>query len=307
MIPINTFSDSYDEALKYEAKGDYSNFHNLIFQYFDKNINDINQDEIIYKLNYSATLFPTIDESLNLLLKYVKYNKYRNTRSVLYKKIAEIYELSGQIYNAGTYYEKAAYTIKDEIDYNSLLNSIDMLLELGYFDVAIKKLNEIKYSKIDKDLKDKYFSLLSRCYFYKGNLKQAEVYLLKIQNKDSYYFYLLNIFEINENDTLNKSSLESYILKNPYSRLKNPNEYIGVNSQINRDSKASSNIIIEEELTIGVFQQKKDASGIINILEQMNLTWYFDLIETKYKLLVFTTNKIKTSNELKKLGLIIKD
>jgi len=298
------FSDSYDEALKYEALGDYDSFDVEIRRYFEENINDINQDSIIEQLLYSATLFNSLDQTLNFLTTYVKFMENKESRFRIYKKIAQIYELTGQIQSAGIYYEKAAYISPGYIDLSSLLNSIDMLILLGYHSESLSKLLDLEKS-IPSELNNRYNSMLSHLYRLTGEIELAKYYLLKVDK--SYFNYDFLKYELFNNPIPDSNSLNYLVSKNSYMLLKDPNSYIGIDSELRQIPHLPNKESSDFEINVGQFQNKLEAAGIINIVEQMKLDWFFDKVGNVFDLYIFTKNRDKTIEELKQIGLYIKE
>lgn len=306
LIPITLFADLYDEAMKYEAKGDYYHFKDNLNRYFYENINDVNQDGIIEKLIYSSTLFSSIDETLDFLNFYVKYMENRESRFRIYKKIGEVYELSGNRLDAGLFYEKAAYVTPDFIDYNSLLNSIDMLIELGNLELSLNKLKETQTS-INSDNSNRFYSMLCRVYYLLGDFVNSEISLNKIDpDYNSYRFLSYELLSLNLYDSEDKSVNKS-IIENG-NKLISPNDYISIKPEITDKSKIDFIASNEFEIFLGTYYYKSDAAGLINILEQMNLAWYFDDTSDKeVNLYCFTDTPETTISSLKKLGINVKE
>ncbi len=91
-------------------------------------------------------------------------------------------------------------------------------------------------------------------------------------------------------------------------KLKNPTDYIGFNSELKDIPYVHEKSKIEYEIFLGTYKNKLDAAGLINIVEQMKLTWFFDEnAEGKWNLYIFSEDKISTINNLNKLGLKIED
>lgn len=303
-LPFYLYADLYNEGLKYEARGDYSSAADLFKRYFDKNINDINQDSVIEKLIYSSTLMPTVDEALDNLLFYVKYMENPNSRFRIYSKIAEIYELVGRIHDAGVYYEKAAYTIDDYVDYNSLFNSIEMLVELGHYEFSIKKLREAENDIREIKHKNRLNLLLGRLYNLVGRSSKSVEYLNRVladDNKTNYYRFELGI--IDKTEFTDKKTFEYIIMNYPYMKLRTPADYIGKVSELNIIPEIINDNDNEKEIYIGQFTEKKDAAGIINIVNQMNFPWFFDNIGDGFRLYIFSKNEKKDIRDLKSVGI----
>lgn len=306
LIPFSLFADLYDDAMKFEAKGNMLSYTKKLNDYFKKNINNVNQDGIIEKLLYSSTLFLTLDETVNFLKYYVKFMENSQSRFRIYTKIAELYELKGNIHDAGIYYEKAAYVIHDYIDYNSLLNSIDMLIELGYFDLSINKILEIE-PNIDVSYLNRLNSILCRLYKLKGMNQMSKKYLLKI-DRDYYIYNYLKYELFFENSYTTDNTLNSKIINNSSLKLRNPTDYIGLNSELKYIPNIPDKSKLEYEIFVGTYKHKLDAAGLINIVEQMKLTWFFDNTNgSSWNLYIFSENKIDTIDKLNKLGLNIED
>lgn len=306
LFPISLHADLYDDAMKYEAKGDALSYTRTLNKYFTKNINNVNQDSIIEKLFYSSTLLYSLNETLGFLKFYVKYMENKQSRFRIYKKIAEIYELTGKIQDAGKYYEKAAYVSRNYIDYNSLLNSIDMLIELGFFELSISKLLEVEID-IDSDFYNRVYSMLCRLYKLKGIDNKAKIYLLKI-DRDYYSYNYLKYKLFFQNTYTNDKTLNSKVISNSFLLLKNPTDYIGLESELRNIPYVPEKSKIEYEIFLGTFQNKLDAAGLVNIVEQMKLTWFFDRTENDHwDLYIFSEDKNDTIKKLNRLGLEIED
>ncbi len=304
LVPLCLFADLYDDAMKYEAKGNKISYKKTLNEYFKKNINNVSQDSIIEKLLYSSTLLLSLNETIDFLKFYVKYMKNSQSRFRIYSKIAEIYELTGKIQNAGIYYEKAAYVSSDYIDYKTLLNSIDMLIELGFFELSITKLIEIE-NKIDSEFNNRLYSMLCRLYNLKGLDDIAKDYFLKIDT--NYFIYNYLKYELFfQNSYISDKTLNSKIIKNNSLKLKNPTDYIGLNSELKNIPYVPAKSKVEYEIFLGTFQNKIDAAGLVNIVEQMKLTWFFDKTDNdNWSLYIFSEDKVGTINKLNSLGLKI--
>lgn len=304
LVPGIIFADLYDEAMKLEAKGYYDQSINKFREYFDKNLNDDNQHGIIEKLIYSSTLFPEIRDSLLYLEHYVKYMVNDNSRYRIYKKIGEIYELTGDNINAGKFYEKAAFTVKDYLDYNMLLDSLDILIEVGYYKTALDKLEKLKKTKIDSSLHDRLYYSLSRAYYLKGDLPLSNKILENINNKDSRYWFHLSLYNgYSKGISKYPKSIEYLILNKPEFKLRSPSDYFGRSPDFNILTRLEDNNKNEQEICLGSFDNSKDAAGIVNVLDQLNIDWFFDTKEDGETLYIFTENRVETMNKLDKLGI----
>jgi len=295
-------ADTYDDALKLEAKGDIINATQKLYEYFDENINNPNQDSVIEKLLYSSTLFDTLDETIIFLNKYVKYNENPESRYRIYIKLAELYELSGEIKLAGQYYELAAYTINGFIDFKLLVNSVDLLIELGYLDIAEKKLIDLDNKNIG--LKDEIYALLSRIYYLLDNKIKALYYFSLVNSSYRPYNFLkyeLGLFNID--NFPQKEKLNYMIINSPYKKLRNPADFINRKMDLYDINEIKFPENNETEIFLGSFAEKKDASGIINILEQMNIKWFFDNDNGIFKLFLFTNEPNKIADDFKRVGI----
>lgn len=307
LIPLILYADTYNEALKYDAKGDSEKASELFHDYFDNNINDVNQDGIIEKLLYSSTLLPTIDDSMEYMLHYVKYMKTPTSRFRIYNKLAEIYELTGNIYDAGVFYEKAAYTMDDYVDFNSLLNSIEMLVELGFHELSINKLKEILTESEETTIKDRCNLLLSRIYKIMDKNSNAIGYILNVKSETgAREFYKHELGISNNLGSMSSDNFEKIIVYSPYQKLKTPTDYIGIDSELKIIPKGKHFENREEEILIGTYSDKKDAAGIINLANQLNLPWFFDNTNDGYTLYLFSEDKIDTIDKLRKLGIEVR-
>lgn len=303
LIHAFIFADSYDEAIKEESKGNYTQANIYFREYFDKNINDENQDSIIEKLIYSSTLYQTIDESLLYLLDYVKYMKNKESRYRIYLKISEIYELRGDLLNAGIFYEKAAYTNPDFIDYNSLINSLEILLELGFYEKVEEKCVIIMDKKdLNDSVLDRLNLIISISLFYQNKKVESVKYLKKIKNYVTglnYWKYIIT----GEAKNIEDGNLETYVINKNYLKLRSPNDYIFNESYINSGSNVGKYSSDEVEIFVGSYTNKADLESLLNIISQMNLKWYIDKINTTYHLYIFTDNEEKIILDFNKLGI----
>lgn len=309
LLSFGINADTYNEALKYDAKGESEIAIKLFNSYFDLNINDINQDGIIEKLLYCSTLLPTIDQSMEYLIHYVKFMKSSNSRFRIYNKIAQIYELTGQIYNAGIYYEKAAYTVDDYIDYFSLLNSVEMLVELGYYYEAITKIENILIITYNdnRELTDKCILLLTRIYKVLGNDLKASDTLSTVENITSKTeYYKLELDMPNKLGTFSSDNFEKIIVYSPNQKLKTPSDFVGIDSMLKIIPNIKDGLENEYEIFIGKYDKKIDAAGIVNIANQMNLPWFFDENDSQFYLYIFSQHREESIEELNKLGIKVK-
>lgn len=304
LFSFNLYADTYNDALKYNAQGDFVSALKLFHDYFDNNINDVNQDGVIEKLLYSSTLFSSIEESMEYMLYYVKYMKSPTSRFRIYNKIAEIYELTGNLYNAGVFYEKAAYTMENYIDLNSLLNSIEMLVELGFHKISINKLKDILSNSEEIKIKDRCNLLLCRIYIIENNKESAIKHILNVKSDSSrkeFYKYKLGINNLL--GSMSSDNFEKIIVYSPYKKLKSPTDFIGVESVLKQIPNVKDYENIEEEIFIGTYNDKKDAAGIINLANQLDLPWFFDENSDGYTLYLFSKEKKQTISKLQKLGI----
>ncbi len=308
LFPFLLFADLYDEAMRYEARGEYELFTKNLTQYFNENINNDNQEDIINKLLYSSTLLESSDKTIGFLLKHVRYQSKSESRQILYIKVANLYELLGNIYDAGIYYEKAAYVNKKSINYLILFNSIEMLLELGYLELCLNKISNISINELEEGLElDSYYLLLSRIYYMLQDIEKAKSIIKLVQMKDSRYYFLANILGILTPTDLNHlKSLDLLVIKDGNYKMRNPSDFIGVSSEIT-DLNISTTKNSEIEICLGVYRNKSDAAGIINILEQIPLSWFFDYENSEYTLYIFTANRKKTEKKLQEFGIGVKD
>ena len=305
-INITLFADQYDDALKFEAIGDIEKFSNSVNNYFKANINNKNQDNIVDKLLYSSTLFSSISESIEFLEYYVKYIENRNSRFTVYRKIAEIYELSGRIRKAGIYYEKAAFIDLERVHLPSLLDCVEMLIEIGDYEASLK-ITKKYYNLLNSEYKNRTNSILCRTYFLIDDVEKALFHLNRIDLNYRLYTYLF--FEVKKEFKFeSKKGINSIIADNPYLKLRTPSDYTYRTSSIKNISAKKTGKINKEEILVNKYTNKNDASGTINILEQLKLEWYLDKTDINcYYLYIFSEDKFKTITQLNKLGIIIKE
>lgn len=297
------FSVEYDDILKMEAKGDYTEAINLYKIYFEENLNDVNQDSIIEKLLHCSTLYDNLKDTLQHLIHYVKYMKNPHSRFIIYKRIGEIYEISGNIYMAGVYYEKAAYINDEYMDYDLFFDSIEVLIELGYLNLSLKKIDSL--DETDSYNINRYNIIKARLYKLLGDRENA---LKHFYNIDKFYykwdFYAL---DLDTGTKTEKESLDSLIFTYPYLRARTPTDYFNRESVVGKYTKLPPYPNKEVELFIGKYSRETDYAGIINFLEQLNVPWYLDKRDIYWYLYAFTLNLQETKSQLKKAGIDIGD
>lgn len=302
-LHLYSYSIEYDEILKLEAKGLYSEAIELYDRYFEENLNDINQDSIIEKLIHSSTLYRNIDETQNHLLHYVKYMKNPHSRFIIYRRIGEIYELSGNIYKAGIYYEKAAYVNEEYVDFDLFFDSIELLIELGYLNLSLEKINSIETNE-DFD-KNRYHIIKARIYELLGERESTLTHFYNIDR--TYYKWSFYAMDLDVGPVAEVESLDSLIFLYPYLRARTPIDFISRKSLINKDSYIKTVNEKEVEIYIGRYQNESDYAGIINILEQLNIPWYLDREHGFASLYAFTFNYNETKKLLIKAGISLGD
>lgn len=297
IIPHLTFSNDYEAGLKLEAQGQIAESLVKYNNYIDLNLNSPDQDTVIDKIIHASTLFDNIEESINYLVIKTKKIKNPDTRSIIYKRIAELYELTGKIFNAGIYYEKSAFVKKSNIDYFMLLNSYDMLLEVGYYQKVNSALEKIDIEKLNTRSLHRYYLLKSRVLTFLGNESEARENL-KIISSDNY----LARYELEkkragyylDNSTMYYDTLYKGL------ELKTPGSYNNLQPiEIKNPKKSENNI--KNKVFIGSYDQIPP--GIINILEQVELHWIYK----EHKLFVVTEDINSTIKVLEKAGIGFED
>ncbi len=306
-VPFFTFSNTYEEAIKLDAKGQYEEAYNKFREYFNNNINQNNQDSITQKLFYASTLLGDASQSLDFLKSYVKFMKNPNSRFRVYKRIAQIHELKGEILLAGKYYEKSAYTPQGVIDYNSLFDSLGMFIEIGYFKETVKKLDKIDTLRLKRVERSSFNYIYSLALFRLGDIELSKKYLNKIDIHDSRYWYLYSeLYRVVKRDSRFIRSVEYDILNNHKRKLKTPSDYIGIKTGIGNITDYGFNRDIEIEFNLGSYKNRNDSAGIVNLVEQIGLSWFMDYDDINYTLYVFSNDRDRTIKQLNALGINFK-
>ena len=108
--------------------------------------------------NFSSVLFEiselrgNVNEISEILEKQIDFVQDRDERKTLYIKLAQLFELFGDLENAQVYYQKAALLSLERIDYDLLLSSAGILLLEGEFLLAESQLEEIIINCSDKNI-----------------------------------------------------------------------------------------------------------------------------------------------------------
>jgi len=207
--------------------------------------------------------------------------------------------------DAGIYYEKAAYVDKNHINYKLLLDSISMLLELGYSNLSINKLLEIKPSLLTVTERDKLYILLALSYKAEENYSKGLYYLDLVENKSSRVLYIHQELSKNSNNNAFSDSIEGDVLADNRLKLRTPSEYIGRKSILIDVLPVSKDNSDSKKILIGSYQAKNAAAGIINLLEQLNVEWFFDLGSGNFDLYIYDQKLEKVQRELLKIGIIL--
>lgn len=282
LLPFYLFSNSYEDGLQLEAQGDIKKALIKYNQYLDQEINNVPNDLLLERLLYISTLYESLDETTLFLINRAKQIKDKDLRSEIYFKIANIYELTGKIYNAGVYYEKSSYG-KSGIDFTKLINSLYMLYEIGYFDKVIEKINSLKIK--DESLNNDFKILKYLCLVKTKKTKDANSILASINTENLY---------IRTNKNYKPGSMYERIFTE-FLELKNLSNYVD-QKPVTLDLKNRYNNI-NETIIIGKFEELP--GGVINILEQLEYNWQFNNNILSIK--VYNRNKDKEI--LKKAGI----
>lgn len=295
------YSVEYDDILKMEAKGNYTEAIDLYKLYFEENLNDVNQDSIIEKLIHCSTLYDSISDTQQHLIHYVKYMKNPHSRFIIYKRIGEIYEISGNIYMAGVYYEKAAYINEEYMDYDLFFDSVEILIELGYLKLSLKKMDSL--NETDSYDINRYHIIRARIYKLLGDRESSIIHFYNIDKL--HYKWDFYAMDLDSGFNAENKSLDSLIFTYPYLRARTPTDYFFRESVVNGRTILPSNPHKEVEIFLGKYSAEADYAGIINFLEQLNIPWYLDKIGEFWYLYAFTLNLQETTSQLKKVGIDI--
>lgn len=258
IIPFYLFSNNYEDGLQLEAQGDIKKALIKYNEYLDLEINSEPNDLLLERLIYISTLYDSLDDATLFLINRAKQIKNKDLRSEIYFKIANIYELTGKIFNAGVYYEKSSYG-NSGVDYNKLLNSLYMLYEIGYYEKVIQKIQKIPLK--EEKLSNDYNILYYLCLVKTNKNRDALILLTKLEENNSYFrnnkdFETGSMYERIYKDFIELKNLSNYVNKTP------------VKLNINNKKEIKSEII-----TIGKY--KELPGGVINILEQLEYSWQF--------------------------------
>lgn len=258
IIPFYLFSNNYEDGLQLEAQGDIKKALIKYNEYLDLEINSEPNDLLLERLIYISTLYDSLDDATLFLINRAKQIKNKDLRSEIYFKIANIYELTGKIFNAGVYYEKSSYG-SSGVDYNKLLNSLYMLYEIGYYEKVIQKIQKIPLK--EEKLSNDYNILYYLCLVKTNKNRDALILLTKLEENNSYFrnnkdFETGSMYERIYKDFIELKNLSNYVNKTP------------VKLNINNKKEIKSEII-----TIGKY--KELPGGVINILEQLEYSWQF--------------------------------
>lgn len=271
LLTCSIYSNSFEDGLKMESIGDKSKAIKIYNNYFKKNINTLSFEELDNQVIHVATLYDDTDLSINFLKKISSLIDDRDKRNIIYLYIAHIYELTGEIFESGKYYEKASINSDSSRNYTTYLHSLELLQELGYIDKVHRKLIEIKDKVVITEAKDSYYNLLYRSYTLLGEFEKASAMLSKL--------------EINHR-----------LEKTDKYKLNTPNDHIfseNLTSKISHSRSAPKLTYID----LGIYNELP--SGIINILEQLKLEWEYD----DSLLTVISENSTEAEYKLKKAGI----
>lgn len=241
---------------------------------------------IFERLIYISSLYGSLDETTLFLITRAKQIKDKDMRSKIYYKIANIYELTGRIFEAGKYYEKSSY-MYDSINEEKLLNSLYMLYEIGYYENVLKKISSLVIH--NEEIMNNFNILKYLCLRTLNKNSEAKIVLKGIDQSNS-YIKIDNYFQ--------KDSMYERILRDKI-ELKNLTNYVNVLPV--EMSLSNNNTMIKEEVVIGRYE--KLPGGVVNILEQLEYNWQFkgNILSIKVK------NRSKALDILKKAGINIED
>lgn len=262
---------TFENGQKLEAQGDISGAISNYTYYFKQNINTLDSNKLKKEIIHVASLYNDIDLSINFLKNLSTLLEDRNKRNIVYNYIANMYELTGEILEAGKYYEKASIRGDGSRDITLFLNSLELLQEVGFLKRVNRALIDLKPLIKTLDHKEYYNLLLGRNLLLLGNRDESREILKKVNTVNFYNIPNINL-------------------------LKTPNSYIGVT---NYSGDIGHNSAPPKLYTLFIGRYSKQPSGTINILEQLKLDWEYRNSE----LSVVTTKPLVDKEKLDKAGI----
>lgn len=148
VVATPCFAD-IEEARDIYSKGD-SRGALLIYEDWLQNNHDSSDfSSILFEI---SGLSGDIHKISTMLEKQIIFVSDRDKRKTLYKRLAQLYELSADLHNAQINYKKAALISLEMIDYEMLLESAKILLLEGELLLAESQLEEIIVNSLDKSI-----------------------------------------------------------------------------------------------------------------------------------------------------------
>lgn len=297
--------DIYEEAVKLESEGKKSEALVLYTEWLDK-ASSYERVDIADLILHGASLCHSPGGSLTFLQKYVRFLSKGEDRKKIYIKIASIYELLGSVKQAGIHLEKAAYSVKGEVDYSLLISSGELLMETGNIRGVYTLMEKIQ--KESPEHRTRAQMVMARALYYMGEQKKA-LSLLKNLPESSETLYLKGIIEGGSDSfrTLNKqyaNTMENSLITGETEVLNTPLDYVHASSLISLPSgKVSHTPASEEkEYSVGFFSSREAAGGTMNILENQGFKWQLKENSEGFSLCVSVSDP-EDLKRLKKLGL----
>ncbi len=253
-----------------------------------------------------------IDQIISILTKYSELINKREERKSLYKKLAELFLLTGDLKDAQKYYLNASLINIESIDYETLLESAKLLILQGEFINAESQLKEI-IIKTDNDLlktsADIYYRVLRIIDSGEYNDRNS---ITVSTPENSYLLYLIAGIE---SDNVSMEKLINYLKENyalsPESSLLDDSTILYPNiissfglmgrSNVNTPEPESQNYMIQA----GSFRDPENAKYLLSDLAEKGFSPVVEeqiINEQKYyKVLLYFSTQSESNSALLRL------
>ncbi len=286
--------------------------------------------------DFSSVLFEIsglsgdIHKISTILEKQIIFVSDRDKRKTLYKRLAQLFELSANLHNAQISYQKAAMISLERIDHEMLLESAKILLLEGELLLAEAQLKEIIVNSLDKSISIHGKLLFTILRILNSN-SDIDYSLSPIEKPESIYLMYLIAKTNSETVTMDKlseklvkdfeTSPEAGLIKNELSELPDiitsfallnngsltdESIYEGITETLNT---SESDTILNYMIQTGSFRDPENAhylsidlkqEGFLPIVEEQIVN---DIKYFKVLLYFLTQNKMNNAlNKLKEKG-----
>jgi tetratricopeptide (TPR) repeat protein len=169
----------YDAALM-ERSGRLEEAFQLYESWLIDNKDDPRFSDILF---YTSSFITSVDMSLDFLIKFENDIDVKN-RQRYYFRIAQLYEMSFQKYNASVYYEKASKNIDDTINFEYYLKFLTLNYQMGEIP-SIDALNPILLSAKNTQVYTAALIFKAELLKYNGEMNSAITILEQSVYKDN--------------------------------------------------------------------------------------------------------------------------